>query len=448
MKAPTPLLGRQLHAAIAAVAFLLIGALWLVTVYLVDTDLADETRAAYKANANLARAFEEHTVRTLRSIDQIVHFLELQAERPGSKLDTTEFERVNSILKGRGVITNFGMVNEHGNMVWASENFKPINVADRDHFKVHIENDGHLLDIGKPVISRFTGKSTIIVSRRITRPDGSFGGIVYASVDPAYFSTFYRQVDLGSKGVAVVVGRDGIVRARQSGSNEVVGQDLAQTPLMRQASEHEAGNFTTRGAFDGVPRFFSYQSVRGYPLIVGVGTARGEVLTGHFVRKNNYYSAAALASLAIVTSAALAMALIRRRRREAHSREHADLELRESEARCASIVESAMDAIVTVDDRHRIVIFNRAAERLFGCSATEVVGQFLDRFIPERMRKTHRGHIEAFGRSGASTRNLGALNPISALRSNGEEFPIEASISQDTRNGQRLYTVIIRDISE
>jgi len=106
-----------------------------------------------------------------------------------------------------------------------------------------------------------------------------------------------------------------------------------------------------------------------------------------------------------------------------------------------------MDAIVTVDEDQHIVLFNSAAERIFRCPAAEAVGGPLDRFIPERFRAAHRAHIARFGATGTTVRSMGSDMVLYGLRANGEEFPIEASISQVKVDGRKLFTVVLRDIS-
>jgi PAS domain S-box-containing protein len=130
---------------------------------------------------------------------------------------------------------------------------------------------------------------------------------------------------------------------------------------------------------------------------------------------------------------------------EVAQRRRAEAELQE---RLAGIIDSAMDAIITVDVSQRITLFNVAAEKMFRCPAAEALGTPLDRFIPGRFRDAHRRHIEGFGASGVTRRSMGALGEVFGLRADGEEFPAEASISQLESGGQKFYTVILRDITE
>lgn len=119
----------------------------------------------------------------------------------------------------------------------------------------------------------------------------------------------------------------------------------------------------------------------------------------------------------------------------------------ESQQRLAGIIASAMDSIITVDGQ-RIVLFNAAAEKMFRCPEAEALGQPIERFIPQRFHAAHSGHVRKFGETGFTNRVMGTLDSLLALRADGEEFPIEASISQVERGGKKLFTVILRDITE
>ena len=129
-------------------------------------------------------------------------------------------------------------------------------------------------------------------------------------------------------------------------------------------------------------------------------------------------------------------------------RETAEEQLLVSQLRLEGIIESAMDAIITVDEDQHVLLFNRAAEQMFGSSAQEAIGQPLDRFLPVRFRAAHHDHVQSFGQSGVTSRKMGKLGTVMGLRSNGEEFPIEAAISHITVEKRKYYTVILRDIAE
>ena len=126
----------------------------------------------------------------------------------------------------------------------------------------------------------------------------------------------------------------------------------------------------------------------------------------------------------------------------------AENHVHETEVRLEAIVRSAMDAIITVDSDQRVVVFNAAAEKMFGCRVADAIGEPLEGFIPERFRAEHRAHVERFSHTGETSRRMGVQTALWALRTDGVEFQIEASISHAAVRGQRLLTVILRDITE
>lgn len=136
--------------------------------------------------------------------------------------------------------------------------------------------------------------------------------------------------------------------------------------------------------------------------------------------------------------------------REVADRKHA-------QQRLFSIIESAMDAIITVNEQMMVVIFNSAAESIFGYAASEAIGSPLERFIPERNCESLRTSLHNFAKVGETGHALNPhaidprpIDPIDALhglRSNGTSFPIEATISHVETAGEHLYTIIVRDIS-
>ena len=114
----------------------------------------------------------------------------------------------------------------------------------------------------------------------------------------------------------------------------------------------------------------------------------------------------------------------------------------------AGLLDSAMDGIITVDHAQRIVLYNRAAETIFGWPRADVLGQSLDRLMPKRFHAGHSEHIRRFATTGVTTRRMGDGMVIHGLRANGQEFPMDGSISQLDTVGGKLYTVILRDVTE
>ena len=125
----------------------------------------------------------------------------------------------------------------------------------------------------------------------------------------------------------------------------------------------------------------------------------------------------------------------------------AEEKVRESQERLEGIVASAMDAIIAVNSDQHIVVFNAAAEAMFGCPAQEAFLSSIDRFIPQRFHFALEQHIRHFGQQGITNLAMGPLDALFGLRTNGEEFPIEASISQVSTGEGKLFTVIIRDVT-
>lgn len=122
--------------------------------------------------------------------------------------------------------------------------------------------------------------------------------------------------------------------------------------------------------------------------------------------------------------------------------------MQDSRERLDGIVHAAMDAIVCVDAAQTIVLANPAAEAMFGYRADELRGQPLNLLIPPRYRQAHVQQVDHYGRSGQTTRHMGALRTVYGRRRDGEEFPLEVSISRHASAGGLFYTSIIRDISE
>ena len=124
----------------------------------------------------------------------------------------------------------------------------------------------------------------------------------------------------------------------------------------------------------------------------------------------------------------------------------------EQKALMEVVVGGVMDAIVTIEEDERIVLFNQAAEKMFRCPASSAIGHPIDRFIPERFRAGQYMNHGQFGQAAVATRQMGAAQDLIVLRADGEEFPAEVTISKvevkgwGKRKRKTLFAVVLRDI--
>jgi PAS domain S-box-containing protein len=134
--------------------------------------------------------------------------------------------------------------------------------------------------------------------------------------------------------------------------------------------------------------------------------------------------------------------------RDITARKQTEVALRASEAKFAGILAIAGDAIISIDAKHRITLFNEAAERLFGYSQNEILGQPVDLLIPAIYRAAHEQNIERSASSPGIARRMADRQEVAGRRKSGEEFPAEVSISKLKIGGEWVYTSVVRDITE
>ncbi|MBX3014724.1 MAG: PAS domain S-box protein [Caldilineaceae bacterium] len=134
--------------------------------------------------------------------------------------------------------------------------------------------------------------------------------------------------------------------------------------------------------------------------------------------------------------------------RDITQRHYTEQRVVENERLLSQLIVAANDAILLADEQQQILLFNPAAERLFRCSAISALGQPLERFIPERFRTVHRAHFHTLTRSNGHHRKVGKLWVTYAVRADGEEVPVEASLAQIEVGGRQFFMVISRDISQ
>lgn len=391
------------------------------------------------------RALESHDRIAVTHVSGLLHSIELHMNHIRYELgkltpaQRAEYDQeLAEHLHYFPEIHSLVVVDSRGMVQWsATPQLKGFDASQRDYFTAHRAGPlARNFYVSRPYKTWSGNDIGIALSVALYSPDGQFEGAIVAGADPQFFESVLDRVKpLGEGAVATVFNRQGDVVYRLPNPEKYNESSVADSAMVQE--HFNATQPITRhlgvSPVDGRLRLFVMSQLDGTGLSVAVGRPYDDVV---FAWRHNMALRGVTFSLAAVSVLGLTW-LVRRRARA----------LLESDARMSGIVESAMDAIISVDERQHVVLFNVAAEKMFGHSATQMLGQPLDRLIPPAFRPHHRANVDAFTRTGVTQRAMGAWTTLSAIRANGEEFPIEASISQVTVVGQRLSTVVLRDIT-
>jgi len=271
--------------------------IWLGVFYMMSQDAERSETAAYQETANLARVFEENIIRLVQAYDQTLLFARTSYANDPGHFDLAQWARGQKFISD--VSFQMVIIDKNGRLAATTLGMPeaPMDLSDREHFRVHVDTDRDELFISKPILGRVSGKWSLQLSRRIIAQDRSFAGVILVSIDPYYLANFYSSIDVHRDGMILLAGLDGIVRARVSPRGGSVGQSIANGAIFRYLTQSDTGSFLTDGKLDGVQRLTSFRRVKAYPLVVAVGLSRAQVLADAHRRQTIYFGVAVGISL-------------------------------------------------------------------------------------------------------------------------------------------------------
>jgi diguanylate cyclase (GGDEF)-like protein len=295
---------RALNQGSTYLGLAMIALVWLGLDFHLRSELATVQNDAIQNASNLSRAFEEHLVRTLKDADRTLQIVRNAYERNPATFDLAGWSKEEHALEGPTF--QIVIIGPDGFMKATTEGpqSSPLDLGDREHFRVHIDAADDTLFISKPLTGRVTGKTTIQLSRRIPNADGGFGGVILISLDPGHFTHFYESINIGRDGTIRVVGTDGVLRAvaSQNGADSnYLGTNLVGSALLKRSKAEPSGwYFSSNTRSDGVRRLIFYRVVEGFPLIVTVGLGERETFGGVIAKERTYNVAAAVITLLVL----------------------------------------------------------------------------------------------------------------------------------------------------
>ncbi len=383
---------------------------------------------------------------------------------------------------------NLGVIDANGTLRCSALPFtRPVNLSDRDFFRDARRT--RAFAIGGYHIGRVTGKGSANLAYPVVDAAGNATAVVFIALDLGVLAErLIETTSLPAGSTLTILNNQGMILARQPDQEKWVGKSLPEAPLIRTILAHGQEGATEENGFDGVQRmhvFIPFYSTAAKQVYVSAG-----IPTDAVYADANALLLRALLVLALVTVTVVVVtwvggnklvlrpmnALMDATRRlgrgnlgartglphsteefgqlargfdeMAQSIEERERRERASEARFTNIVNLAADAIISVDEDQRILIFNQGAQRIFGYSSAEAVGQPLDMLLPARAAGIHRKHVRQFAAEPDPARDMNRRAEIHGRRKDGSEFPAEAGISKVQEDGKFRFTVFLRDISE
>jgi signal transduction histidine kinase len=305
--------GREVAIALASVVVVIAFVISLVAWEMAVT-YDDAIAIGWTRSSNLVWLLEEQTKRIVQAVDlSLTTVVETLHDSPGTPShDPTLTKRLRFRLKDLPYVRAIFVVGADGFLIQDTDIDTPnVSLADRDYFRVHLDDPNLGLYIGQPLRSRSPGAPWFVsMSRRITLDDGRFYGIAVAALEPKYFAQFYSDITVGDGGSVTLIHRAGTLIARHPAHERGEGLSFADSTLFTRHLPSASGTYFERSRVDGIDRIFSYRVLDPLPLVVVVGIAKSTLLADWWHKAR----LAGTATLAVVLTILAGTVLFLRRR--------------------------------------------------------------------------------------------------------------------------------------
>ncbi|MEZ5843108.1 MAG: EAL domain-containing protein [Hyphomicrobiaceae bacterium] len=306
---------RSWRTPIVAFAAALIATIWIGVAVQITSEREAMRRTAYHETNNLSLVFAQGVNRTASELDRILKYLRSTYERAGYKADWPKLVQEEFAANRQSV--QIAIMDARGMMITSTKMLfpeKPVDLSDREHYRVHVGATEDRLFISKPLIGRASNKWSVQFTRRLTDAAGRFAGVVVISLDPGYLTRSYADVELGSAGGLALIGDDGIVRAEKGVFAGRLGKLLPADAASIGAKVADGGASIHLDENDAGLRVTAVRDVEGFPLKIVIRRT-DLMLDRTWTRNRTSYLLGALA-LTLIVLLAMFATLNRRRQYE------------------------------------------------------------------------------------------------------------------------------------
>src|SRR5580704_2181807 len=275
---------RALRQTTTYLGAVMIAVIWGGVFWLANEERQRANDDGLRQGSNLVLVFEEYISRVIRGTDSQLLLLRTVYQRDPEHFDFSSWD--DSAKTASDLTIHFSITGPDGVVKLSSLGpiSSRVDISHHEPFSVHINSTADDLYISKPSVGLISGKPSIQLTRRLSMDDGSFAGIIGASLDVRQLEKFYDSINVGPGGVISLVGFDGVIRARSGRypmTKEFVGESIEQSRMSHLFQQLPAGNYwgasKSTHRFEGINRLISYRLVEGLPLFAIVGLAEGDV---------------------------------------------------------------------------------------------------------------------------------------------------------------------------
>ncbi len=420
----------------------------IVAVLVLLSDLKTRELAhSREETQSLTQLFMRQTEHSFESADLVLQGVQERLHTTFGRQFSLDSEQVHLLLNTRAhalhATGSLFLVNDRGQVVNGSNSDTDlsVNVSNQHYYKAFLANTDPGLIIERPQQNKDKGSWTLNMARRIEGINGEFKGVIVVAMQIANLEQLFSHVKLEYDRPISIYMADGILVASSPHREILLGtlapelnkESLPQLGGEVKTIQHQSGN--------GTSAVFSLGRLKNFPFLVSVMNDEDMSLASWRETSVPIALGAVLMLIAIVTVAGLL-------KRELEREEAMALALNEAHIRYHHTIESVMDAIVGVDEKQNILLFNPAAEKMFQMNSKEVLGQPLSNLLPLNMRHSHQSHVATFLDSDGASRAMAPRLDVMGRRSDGTEFPIESSISKTSIGGNVQMTAVLRDVTK